>query len=269
MKVKYWLIFFLIFSFSEVAAQNIKIVKMAAPTQGGKFLWPVITENGTGLYDKVYSKVFAFKNIKLVTEGYPVNRCKEHVKNGLADFFPGGVKGDVIEDYIFYTSKIAIFYSDGIAIHYKKKTIPHWDGIKNLIGKQLAFGRGSNHLDLLKKYDNFLKNELDNAYENPTYSGALKMLILDRIDVFVVSNELLLTTISKYGIKYKKELFETQFLNRTKYYPLFQNNEKGKKLAQIFDEGMQKLYDSGELKQLYGNSLNITSGNIDTILDNK
>ncbi len=95
------------------------------------------------------------------------------------------------------------------------------------------------------------------------------MLVLDRVDIFVVSNELLLTTISEYGTKYKKELFETQYLNRIKYYPLFQNNEKGKKLGQIFDEGIQKLYDSGELHQLYENSLNVTSGNIDTILKNK
>ncbi|MCP4021035.1 MAG: amino acid ABC transporter substrate-binding protein, partial [Desulfobacteraceae bacterium] len=147
------------------------------------------------------------------------------------------------------------------------KTIPHWDGIANLTGKQLVFGRGSNHLDILiKNHGDLLKNELDNAYGNPTYLGALQMLSLDRVDIFVVSNELLRTAISQYGIKYKKKLFETQFLNRTKYYPLFQNNEKGKQLAQIFDEGMQKLYDSGELQQLFKNSMNSTIFNIDAIL---
>ncbi len=269
MKIKYGLIFFLIFSFSEVVAQNIVTVKMVAPAKGDKFLWPVITKDGTGLYNIVYNKIFAFKNIKLVIEGQPVNRCKTHVKNDLADFFPGSVKGEKIGDYMFYTPNTAIYYSDGIAIHYKKVTIPHWNGVTNLIGKQLVFVRGSKHLDELENYGDLLKNELDNAYENATYLGALKMLTMDRVEIFVVSNELLLTSISQYGPKYKKELFETQYLNRTKYYPLFQNNEQGKQLARIFDEGMQKLYDSGELQQLYGSSLNATLSNIDTILEKR
>ncbi len=92
------------------------------------------------------------------------------------------------------------------------------------------------------------------------------MLDRDRVDIFIVSAELLQTAIVEYGKTYQKKLFDTKYLSRIKFYPLFQNSKKGKRLARIFDEGMQILFDNGELKKLYNSSQYTSSRNIDPIL---
>jgi len=191
MKTVFISIFFLAMSLSpSFSAETIKI---AAPGDKNKFLCPVITKDGSGVYNQIYDQVFRFENIKVVFEGMPVIRCKSNVKNGKADAFPGGVVGEKYKDYTFHNPKTAIFYSEGIAVHYKKTTIRSWKGPESLKGKSILYVRGTDHINELKKHGDLLKNEYETAYASPTPLGALKMLNIDRADVLIISAELLLT----------------------------------------------------------------------------
>jgi len=51
-----------------------------------------------------------------------------------------------------------------------------------------------------------------------------------------------------------------------KFYPLFRNDDKGKRLSKVFDKGMQKLYNSGVLEKIYKGSKHTSEKNIDPIL---
>ncbi len=126
--------------------------------------------------------------------------------------------------------------------------------MNSIKGKQVVYIRGTNHIDELKKYGDRLIDEYINAYANPIPLGALKMLDLDRVDIFIVSAELLQTAVVKFGKTYHQELYTTKYLSRVRFYPLFQNNEKGKRLARIFDDSMQILFNNGELQKIYNGS---------------
>ncbi len=239
---------------------------MAAPGDNTGFFWPVLTLDRTGLYSKIYDNVFATKGSSVDVIPCPVLRCKHMVAGGSADFFPGGVKNELLQDYSFITPKVAIWYTEGIAVIFKKTTIPKWQGIDSLKGMKIVSAIGTDHIQLLHKYKDKLSFEIQNAYENQTPKGALKMTDLDFMDVYISSIELLKVAMSNLGDDFRVDEYQIESIGRQKFYPLFQNNQRGKELAEIFDNGMQKLHNSGQLKIWFEEDSNASIENIDPLL---
>jgi len=185
---------------------------------------------------------------------------------GKADFFPGGVKDASYKGYAFVTPKYAIWYTEGIAVIFKKTTISTWDGVNSLKRKRIVSARGTDHLRELDKYKEELSAEIEAAHENQTPEGALKMIMGNRMDVYISSIELMKVAISVQKEAFNGDEYHIRFLGRQKFYPLFQNSERGQQLAQIFDEGMQQFSQSGHLNTWYEESPYATLENIDSAL---
>jgi arabinofuranosyltransferase len=242
------------------------VVKMAAPFgRGRKFVWPVLTSDGTGLYNQIYDNVFALKNLNVnITKCW---KCKFRLLIGGVDFFPIGVKDESYKGYTFITPKYAIWYTEGIAILFKKKTIMNWDGASSLKGKRIVSVRRTGHLRELDMYKEELSSEIEQAHESPTHEGALQMVMTDRMDVYISSIEFMKGAIQVQQEAFNDEEYHIEFLGKPKkFYPLFQQTERGKQLADIFDKGMQQLYQSGQLHIWYEESLYATLENIDPTL---
>ena len=261
----------LVVSVCSAFAEDLRTIKMAAPGDGGKFSWPVLTSDGTGLYNKIYDSVFGFENIKVEIIIAPDLRCKAMVMDGDADFYPGEVKDFSYKGYAFVAPKYAIWHTKGVALVFKKTTIPHWEGINSLQGKKIVFLEGTAQIRELDQYRE-LSSEIKNAYAYPGDPvGALKMVMADRMEVFIASIELIKNVaIPALKEEFNDEEYQIEFLGRQKYYPLFRNTARGKQLAAIFDKGIRQLYQSGRLNTWFDNPIpGATLENIDPALMEK
>ncbi|MCP4456800.1 MAG: transporter substrate-binding domain-containing protein, partial [Cytophagales bacterium] len=183
--------------------------------------------------------------------------------------FPGGAKDESYKGYTFVTPQYAIWYTKGIAVLFKKSTISNWNGINSLKGKSIVSARGSNHIRELEKYGEKLSSEIKNAYEHRTPEGALKIVMADRIDVYISSIELMEVALNAQKKAFNAAEYQIEFLGRQKFYPLFQHTERGKQLAEIFDKGMRQFYQSGHLTTWFKESPYAAFENIDTELMKK
>lgn len=246
-------------------SRSVPTVVMAAPGNGTGFDWPVITADRSGLYSRVYEEIFTAAGLRLVQMSLPNLRCKWMVKQGQADFYPGDVQGDSFEGYAFLTPRYAIWHTQGEAVLFKKSAIPKWEGVQSLKGKQLLYHL--NHITALEQHQALLADEIKHAYSNQKPDAALLMLINGRADVLLSSIELIRTAEAKLNIKLAPEEYQIEYLGRKKYYPQFQNNERGRRLADIFDNGMLRLYRSGRLNAWYQDpASNASIDNIDPAL---
>jgi hypothetical protein len=237
---------------------------MAAPGEDQSFEWPVITADRKGLYSRVYDTVFGAAGIAVDQQGFPNLRCKVMVATGRADFYPGDVAGEVFNGYAYVTPRYAIWYTKGEALLFKKSVIPLWEGIASLKKHQLLYEYGGGHFKALEKYQAILGTELKGAIGAQTGEAALSMLIAGRADVLVTSIELIDAAQRRLGVALPPDQYQIEFLDRNKYYPQFQNTDQGRRLAAIFDGGMEKLARDGSLTRLFRDTGGLASAdNID------
>lgn len=198
-------------------------------------------QDGVGLYHDVWREVFGAAGIKIIIKYAPFIRCASSIEiKKLYDAFPGGydsVPGLIPKWHIGV---------DWLTVAYKKGHIEKWEGQKTLTNKRVMWERGY-------KFDEAGVVTVPvkvHEYDSGNLTVALTMLVKDRVD-FVIDYK---PAIEKQMMDLKlTDALSTlpDIIKGPKYYMVFTDTYRGKKLSEIWDKGMERLNRSGKLKDIY------------------
>jgi polar amino acid transport system substrate-binding protein len=132
------------------------------------------------------------------------------------------------------------FGVDVVAVAYKKGKIAEWKGEASLVNKNIGWVKDYN-------YDQYLDVKV-HKMEFETREDIVRVLEKDRIDFFMDAQEDILETAEKVHLDLSK--YEIKVVKNLKLYLVFANNAKGQQLLKIFDENIQKIVASGEIKKI-------------------
>lgn len=221
-----------IFSVSSAQAQttaptNIKLVSD---------VWEGYTQaDGQGLAWDIMRAVFEPAGIELAIQTMPYTRSIGLVQRGEADAWVGSYLGEVEQGVIYPHWH---YDADQItALSTIKMPAPSLTTINQY---RLVWVRGY-------AYQQYLPN-LKRFREVQRRNGILEMLDFGRVDYFIDARtevEQLLLTASDPA------RYRMTTLTRLPIYLGFADNARGQKLAELFDQRMQKLVEDGSLKPIY------------------
>jgi len=226
------ILFILFMQINLFASQNIKEIYIVSES------WDTLTnEDGSGLYFDINRLIYEPLNIKVKTNTYPYTRASNMVKRKLADVWLGSYIDE--EDYAIYPKYY--FDEDTVTAMFKKTKFPKFKDQKSLKNKNVCWIRGY-------AYDEYINIPII-KHERNDRKSILISLSRDRFDVFLDDKYDMSNAIKKLNFDTSEYNFVELF--KFKLYPAFRNDDKGKKLKEIWDERFKKLLDDGTLKKLY------------------
>ena len=158
---------------------------------------------------------------------------KQQKADAAVGTFPDDIRGTVFSRYPFV--------KDYVLVLFKKKNIIQWDGQQTLKNKKIAWLKGCSYDDHLEVP--VVKKEFHSR------EAILLSLDSDQIDFYMDTRHNLETVLNSSVIDITRYTVEPVLeLDR---YLVFANNNKGKKLKNIFDYRFPLLVQSGEIEKLH------------------
>ena len=193
--------------------------------------------DGTGLYWDIVRAVYESMGIKtkIIIQSYngSVGLVKQHKVDAAVGIFPDTIRETVFSRYPFVT--------DDVLVLFKKDKFSQWDGQQTLKNRKVAWMKGY-------AYDEYLEVPVIKK-EFYTREAILRRLDSDQIDFFMDTRNDVGSVLNKGIIDVTRYTVETVL--ELERYLVFANNNKGKKLKQIFDFRFPYLVQSGEIERLY------------------
>jgi len=211
----------------------------------------VTNKDGTGLYHDVVNEAFAGHEISVTYA--KLKRCIALLNQGKIHLTGGLSKDKEYGQAIF--AKYPILSSSFSAILHKDLE-SSWKGLSTLI-KSPNSVVGPAHVN------DFFKNV--KFQEKNTREQSLRMLIKRRakyyIDITMLVDSLFSDAVNPIGVEGKdinlvnrqklKKDFTSKFIQGQDFFMIFPNTKKGKRIKNIFDNGVLKGFKSGKLKKTY------------------
>lgn len=198
-------------------------------------------EDGSGLYVDIIRAAFADHQLEIIN--MPWKRALLEVKNGTADM-TGATS--FIDGYI--TSRFPIL-SPPISILFDKKRMNYTDlpSLKNYIA---VWGRPYED-ELISEYNKtFIK-----GFSVQERETAYKLLVSGRADYFLDSKGLHQVWLKHLEVQSGGELqasdFQLEDIGKSDLFMIFSDNARGQRLKVIFDSGMAKMIQEGQLHKTY------------------
>jgi ABC-type amino acid transport substrate-binding protein len=204
--------------------------------------WPNYTdEDGSGLYHDIVNAVFA--DHQLLITYMPWKRALMEVKNGTADLTGAtSVKADYI------TPRYAIL-APPVSILFNKNNMSYTTlaSLKNYAAVWAAPYEEELITDINRAFiKGFSVQERQTAY---------KMLVSGRADYFLDAKTLHQAWLANIKSDPRAELqasdYQLEDISRLHLYMIFSKNERGQRLNAIFEQGMSKLIQTGQLTKIY------------------
>lgn len=193
--------------------------------------------DGSGLYWELIRKVYGEDSIKLDYELVPYQRAVMATRNKRADFWVASYQNE--QEFAIYPRYA--FDVDDVSALYQKNRLDGKLNIQSLTQNRVAWIRGY-------AYDKYLHVPMQKILINKRESVP-KMLQSGRIDFFLDDQSEMEIAFSRQQLESAKLTHSPLF--QLKLYLAFQNSERGKKLAEIWDRNFLKLHQDGRLKKLY------------------
>jgi len=193
--------------------------------------------DGTGLYFDIIKLIFENSGYKLNINIMPYTQSVKKVQDQAADMVVG-VYINEVDNLIFPQFQLS---ADDVTALFLKDNAVKWEGVNNLTDKNVAWMRGYN-------FDKYIKVKM-NIIQLDKRDLAVNMLLKKRIDYFIDNIYDIEETLDSMNVN--SDLFETKLVKFLNLYVCFVNNDKGKKLAQIWDQEMKKLVAKGTIKKLF------------------
>ncbi|MBF0288153.1 MAG: transporter substrate-binding domain-containing protein [SAR324 cluster bacterium] len=230
--MKRLLVFGLFFLYSlPLLAGEIKTIHVVSEE------WEEATnKDGTGLYWDIFRAIYTPHSIKLTTQIVPYARSVTMVQQKKADVFVAAYKDEV--NGVLYSKWH--FDVDNVSALFIKGKIKEWKGPETLRGKRVGWIHKY-------KYDQYLSVKVEKR-EVKHRVQALSMLQKGRLDFFIDAVVDLEDELKNSKIADQFEMKAVMSLN---LYMCFAQTKQGELLRDLFDQGMDKLLKSGELKALY------------------
>lgn len=226
---------------------NDYLLSVAAP------LFPTITdENSEGLFFDIFREVFEKEGYSISTMIMPFKRSIRLLEQGKIDVYLTDwehafltVESGYHPEKLYTPSQpiskeliSAIYLSDNVELTGQNPLIKLASNTQRLIGWVKDY-----------EYDSLFDLPPESFQTVTSSRQGLTMLQAGRLQLFLDDRDN-----SKVVIKqpdYKSASFEIIPLRDNPLYPVFQNTEKGLKLADIYDSRMIELHQNGRIEELY------------------
>jgi ABC-type amino acid transport substrate-binding protein len=204
--------------------------------------WESFTnEDGSGLYNEIVRAAFDGHQVEIIN--MPWKRSLLEVKNGTADMTGATnfINGYITPRYPMLASPVSIlFYSDKI-------NFTDLPSLTNYVGVWASPYEEELFLGIDKAlFSGFSVQERETAY---------KMLVSGRADYFLDAKPLHQAWLENQKLQSKGTIrasdYELKDIRRLNLFMIFSDNARGKQLKDIFDKGMAKLRQKGQLRNIY------------------
>lgn len=206
----------------HVPEKDIKAVTWATPA------WLEFTQkDGQGVYHDLISAIFSMQGIKTNVIYAPWKRAVETVKDGIYD-----MTGGIEKSTEFYQSQYPVYEFDDLII-FKKGRIK-WNGLESLKGKKGVWVRG-----YIEDADHPIK-KYATGIEVSSHKNGLLFTDAGRADYFFTEKKAL----ENYSKQIKgMDLSDYEIVNikSGQLYFSFTKNERGKKIRELYDRGIEFL----------------------------
>lgn len=202
--------------------------------------WAYYTQkDGSGLYQELWRQIFEPAGVRYKVQYALSGRCEIEVQEKRSHAYPGVYAGD--PGFIIPKWHIGV---DLITAVFKKGAIDKWTGQKVMENRRVGWERGY-------RFDKTgVVTVRVKKVEFNRLASALQMLVMDRVDIILDYPQAVDRFVRELGISDQVEILP-DVIHGPKYYMGFVASEKGRALARIWDEGMERLSASGELQALY------------------
>lgn len=198
-------------------------------------------KDGSGLYHDIVKAVFAEHQLDIAY--VPWKRSLHEVKNGTADMTGATsfVDGYITPDYPILATPISILFN--------KKNMSYTN-LSSLENKVAVWGSPYEDELILKSIKAYI-----NGFSVQERKTAYKLLLSGRADYFLDSGGLHQAWLNNIEAQSKGELqaanFQLEDIGQLNLYLIFTNNVRGQRLKSIFDSGIDKLIQEGQLRKIY------------------
>jgi len=200
--------------------------------------WKDMTNaDGTGIYFDILKAIYEPLDIKVKIKIAPYNRSTLMVKNKTADVWLGSYIDE--EDFAIYPKHY--FDQDTITAMFKTAKFPTFNGVQTLKNRNVGWIRGYG-------YDEYIDIKM-NILERNNRKSILLSLEKDRFDIFLDDKYDMQEAIEQ--AKFDTSKYSFVELLKFKLYPAFRDDERGKKLREIWDSRFKELLNDGSMKKLY------------------
>lgn len=228
-------LFLFVMTLPAVAADRTATDKITEITLVSEAWEEATNKDGTGHYWDLFRAVYEPVGIKVKIMIRSYAGSIEMVKKKKADAIIASALNEVEE----FNYPKWHFDTEHIAALFKKDEV--WKNAESMKGKRVAF---------IKDYD------YDEYFDFPMVVKAfndrktiLRLLSKGRVDFWLDSKEYMEIFLESSATDTKP--FRMEVVQDLKLYLGFADNERGKKLAEIFDKQFEKLLKSGEIQKIY------------------
>jgi len=200
--------------------------------------------DGTGLYWDILRAIYESEDLHVLPIILPYARARMATENGMIDAMlsarPTEAQGLFFPHWHYGVNFISVIV--------KKNDFENWQGEYSLQDKRVGIIRGTN-------YEGFLYVPVK-IYPVTQRSNGLLMLSKGRLDCFLddrmdLQRELILFEAKLRDGGFKIEEYRIENVVAVKQYVAFTDSPKGRRLADIYDKGINRLLNSGQLKAIF------------------
>ena len=229
------LLFFFVMIPPAPAADQTPTDKISEITIASEVWEDATNKDGTGLYWDIIRAVYEPAGIKVKIKLRSYAGSIEMVKRKRADAMVASAL-DEVEGFNYPTWHMD---TEHVTALFKKDK--EWKGVESMKGKKVAYIKDY-------AYDTYFVFPM-NVMEYGDQKTILKLLNKGRVDFWLDALVDMETFLKKTSVDRKQ--YRMEVVHKLKLYLGFVGTERGKKLAEIFDNQFEKLVKSGEIQKLF------------------
>ncbi|MBF0573699.1 MAG: transporter substrate-binding domain-containing protein [Desulfamplus sp.] len=199
--------------------------------------------DGTGLYWDIIRAVFEPAGYKVITINKSYAGSVSMVKKKAMDAMLGAYENEIADGVYPQTH----FGVDVVQAVYRKGQKIEWKGIISIKKSTVAWIRGYS-------YDTYLSQDIAKSLNIRLFNNReeiFKFFETGKLDFYIDAEADITDFFKKYANQYLEQDFIRQTFLELKLFVVFTFDERGRKLAAIFDRRMEELLKKGEIKKLY------------------
>lgn len=214
-------------------AEDIREVIAAGPSWEG-----FTNRDGTGLYHEILRELFGLYGIRVVRRYVPSERAYDLVREGRADFMTCHDRVDpplVLARHPMFENAFHVFFA--------KARFPDWRGPESMRGATVVWRIGY--------YDPGNFGVRFRVREVKSGTSALGMVVLGRADFYVDDVNFIRDSLARTALRFDPGDFRIEPAGSRQYRPVFAMSERGRRIMELYDRGMETLYRNGALQRIY------------------
>jgi hypothetical protein len=203
--------------------------------------WETFTNpDGTGLYHETLNALFGRHGIPVARRYMPSERARLLVTQGQVDMqtcygFETIAPPLLLPRHPMYEGRYAVFFS--------RSAVPDWRGVESMRGRTVAWRLGY--------YNDKSLPVPVRPIEVKSGESALNMVLLGRADFYLEDTNLLDASLRRTAMPFDPAAYRIEPVGERRYYPVFNDSPRGRRLLRLYDEGMARMARSGELRRIF------------------